>query len=53
MISKKEKTEPSAEMPLPNSHKVYVDGKLHSDLRVPSIVILSEVEESLTIYLIT
>jgi phosphomethylpyrimidine synthase len=35
MISEKEKSDPSAELPLPNSRKVYVSGKLHPDLRVP------------------
>ena len=35
MISEKEKSETSAETPLPNSRKVYVAGKQHPDLRVP------------------
>ncbi|HYJ05206.1 MAG TPA: phosphomethylpyrimidine synthase, partial [Chthoniobacterales bacterium] len=35
MISEKEKSEPSAETPLPNSRKVYVAGQLHPDIRVP------------------
>ena len=35
MISKEEKSEPNAEIPLPNSRKVYVPGQLHPDLRVP------------------
>jgi len=42
----------SVENPLPNSRKVYVAGKLHLDLRVPSFVMSSEVETSLTISLI-
>jgi phosphomethylpyrimidine synthase len=35
MISEKEKSEASAETPLPNSRKVYVSGERHPDLRVP------------------
>jgi phosphomethylpyrimidine synthase len=35
MISEKEKSEASAETPLPNSRKVYVSGEQHPDLRVP------------------
>jgi hypothetical protein len=42
----------SVENPLSNSRKVYVAGKLHLDLRVPSFVMSSEVETSLTISLI-
>jgi hypothetical protein len=37
---------------LPNSKKVYVAGKQHVDLRVPSFVMSSGVETSLTISLI-
>jgi hypothetical protein len=43
---------PFSEKPLPNSRKVYVAGKQHVDLRVPSFVMSSEVETSLTISLI-
>src|ERR1700680_1569938 len=35
MISEKEKSEASAETPLPNSRKVYVSGERHPDLRGP------------------
>src|SRR3954470_4240211 len=35
MISETEKTEPTAETPLPNSRKIYLPGSLHPDLRVP------------------
>jgi phosphomethylpyrimidine synthase len=35
MISEKEKNEPTAETPLPNSRKVYLEGQLHPDIRVP------------------
>ena len=35
MISEKEMSESSAETPLPNSRKVYVEGQLHPDIRVP------------------
>src|SRR3954465_6685033 len=35
MISETEKTEPTAETPLPNSKKIYLRGSLHPDLRVP------------------
>jgi phosphomethylpyrimidine synthase len=35
MIAKKTDQEPTAEQPLPNSRKVYVNGKQHADLRVP------------------
>ena len=35
MIAKKENIEPSADTPLPNSKKVYVDGVLHANVRVP------------------
>jgi phosphomethylpyrimidine synthase len=35
MIAETQKTEPTAEAPLPNSRKVYVAGSLHPDLRVP------------------
>ena len=35
MIASKTSFEPHSGDPLPNSKKVYVDGKLHSDLRVP------------------
>jgi hypothetical protein len=34
---------------LPNSRKIYVGGKIHPDIRVPSSVIPSEVEGSLDI----
>jgi hypothetical protein len=37
---------------LPNSKKIYVAGKQHVDLRVPSFVMSSGVETSLTISLI-
>jgi hypothetical protein len=43
----------SLENPLPKSRKVYVAGQVHVDLRVPSLVMSSEVETSLTISLIT
>jgi hypothetical protein len=39
----------SVEKSLPNSRKVYLSGKLHPGIRVPSFVIPSEVEGSLTI----
>jgi phosphomethylpyrimidine synthase len=35
MISEKEKNEPTAETPLPNSRKIYLEGQLHPDIRVP------------------
>ena len=35
MIAEKDKIEPSADTPLPNSKKVYVGGELHPDIRVP------------------
>jgi phosphomethylpyrimidine synthase len=35
MIAKKENIEASAETPLPNSRKVYVDGQMHASVRVP------------------
>src|SRR3954449_12808873 len=35
MISETEKTEPTAETPLPNSRKIYLPGSLHPALRVP------------------
>src|ERR1700730_7167537 len=35
MISEKEKSEATADTPLPNSRKVYVAGKVHVDLVVP------------------
>src|SRR3954465_14365906 len=35
MISETEKTEPTAETPLPNSKKIYLPGSVHPDLRVP------------------
>ncbi len=35
MIANKDQTEPSSIQPLPNSSKVYVEGKIHSDLKVP------------------
>jgi phosphomethylpyrimidine synthase len=35
MIAKEENVEPSADTPLPNSKKVYVDGVLHANVRVP------------------
>jgi len=34
---------------LPNSRKVYVNGEIHPDIRVPFLVIPSEVEGSLDI----
>jgi hypothetical protein len=43
----------SLENPLPNSRKVYVAGRQHVDLHVPSFVMSSEVKTSLTISLIT
>jgi hypothetical protein len=39
----------SVEKSLPNSRKVYLNGKLHPEMRVPSFVIPREVEGSLTI----
>jgi hypothetical protein len=35
--------------PLPNSQKIYVNGEIHPDIRVPFSVIPSEVEGSLDI----
>src|SRR5947207_12158324 len=35
MIVKEKKAERDAEIPLPNSRKIYVEGKLHTDVRVP------------------
>jgi phosphomethylpyrimidine synthase len=35
MIAEKDKIEPSADTPLPNSKKVYVGGHIHPDVRVP------------------
>jgi phosphomethylpyrimidine synthase len=35
MIASKESFEPQSSEPLPNSTKVYVEGKIHADVRVP------------------
>jgi phosphomethylpyrimidine synthase len=35
MIAETQKTAPTAEAPLPNSRKIYVDGQIHPDIRVP------------------
>ena len=35
MIANKDQTEPSSNQPLPNSSKIYVEGQIHADLKVP------------------
>jgi len=52
VIAKKRQSEANTERSLSSSRKIYVNGRLPADVRVPCFVIPSGVEGPLTIFLI-